>query len=148
MWFAHVTVANVVVRNDQFLMVKEKQNGKTVINQPAGHLEDGETLVDALIRETLEETRWEVRPVAALGVSQFVAPNGETYIRHSFLSGAAKHHSNSILDSDIDEVCWMSYDEIESHASQLRSPLVLNDLKRYREGTRFDIESLYFHAQK
>lgn len=145
MWFAHVTVANVVCKNDTFLMVKERDNGKLVINQPAGHLENNETLLDAVIRETLEETQWHIRPLYALGVSQYRAANGDTYIRHSFVSEALFFDETQSLDSDIEEVCWMSKQDILKARDFLRSPMVLNDIQRYHNGAHFDLDQLYFH---
>jgi 8-oxo-dGTP pyrophosphatase MutT (NUDIX family) len=148
MWFAHVTVANVVFRDGKFLMVKEYRDGELVINQPAGHLEDNETLIEALIRETLEETQWKVKPIAALGISQFTAKNGDTYIRHSFVSEALELDTSKPIDQDIVEVCWMSAEEIRSHARSSRSPLVLNDVMRFQSGAQFPIDDLYFNAPK
>jgi len=146
MWFAHVTVANVVVKSEKFLMVKEVKAGRMVINQPAGHLENGETLIQALLRETLEETGWEVKPLAALGISLFKAENGETYVRHTFLSEALGKREGASLDPDIAEACWMSMSEIQQQKHNLRSPLVLNDIKRYQSGARFPLDELYFDA--
>lgn len=144
MWFAHVTVANVVYKDGQFLMVKEIQDGLEVINQPAGHLEEGETLLEAVIRETLEETCWHIKPVKALGVSQFKASSGDTYIRHTFVSEALSFEKDAERDTDIIDACWMSAEEITAHASKLRSPLVLNDIQRFQTGPHFELNDMYF----
>ncbi len=77
----HVTVAAIARRDDQYLLVRESSQGESVLNQPAGHLEASETLTEAVVRETLEETCWQFNPLYLTGIYQFVAPNQETYIR-------------------------------------------------------------------
>jgi len=136
----------VVCKNDTYLMVKEISDGNEVWNQPAGHLENNETLLEALTRETLEETRWHVKPIAALGISQFKAPNGETYIRHSFSSEALYIEESYPRDRDIIDICWMSFEDIQANAKKLRSPLVLNDIKRYQTGAHFELNNMYFNC--
>ena len=137
--YPHVTVATTVFQNDTFLMVKESSNGEVVFNQPAGHLELGETLLQAAVRETLEETAWQVKLTGYLGVSQFVAPaNGVTYIRHSFVAEPLEHYTDRKLDDDIIEACWLSLPEIKQAA--LRSPLVLNDIQRFMAGKVYDLD--------
>ena len=143
MWFAHVTVANIVCKDSKFLIVKELSEGREVYNQPAGHLEDNENLIEAVIRETLEETRWHVKPVSALGISQFKTANGGTYLRHTFISDALSEDKDSLLDPDIIDVHWLSYEEILEKSGSLRSPMVLQDLKRYQNGARFKLNDLY-----
>lgn len=142
-WYPHVTVAVVVEKSNKFLMVKERSESSIVINQPAGHLEEGEALIEAAIRECLEETAWHVLPEAYLGVSHYLAPNQVSYIRHSFTAKPIEHDSDRNLDSDILEALWLSKDEIQSDAFTLRSPLVLNDIKRFENGTRMKIEDIF-----
>lgn len=131
--YPHVTVATVVHQNNKFLMVKEYSNEQIVINQPAGHLELDETLLDAAIRETKEESAWDVQLTGYLGVSQFTAPaNGVMYIRHSFAAKPLHFDESATLDSDIIEAVWMSLEEIEQHP--LRSPMVINDIRSFLAG--------------
>lgn len=141
--YPHLTVSCVVVKDKQFLLVKERSDGKLVLNQPAGHLELNETIIEAAVRETLEETGWHVEPRHLLGISQYKAPgNGVTYIRHSFVADALHREPHPRIDSDIVEVVWMTYDEVVANRTCLRSPLVLNDIERFRAGIQYDIRIL------
>ncbi len=86
-WYAHITVATIVTQNNMFLLVHENTENGQVYNQPAGHLEPNETLVEAAIRETLEETRWHIKPITFLGIKQYTSPiNNITYIRTTFIA--------------------------------------------------------------
>ena len=92
-WQPHITVATIVEDNGRFLFVEEVKNDKRVLNQPAGHLEANETLRDAAIRETLEETGWDVELTGVVGIYLYTAPsNGVTYQRVCFAAKAVKHH--------------------------------------------------------
>lgn len=141
-WFPHVTVAAVVKRDDKFLMVKEKnERGATVYNQPAGHLEENETLIQAMIRETLEETAWNVKPVAVLSFRMYKSPtNKVSYLRTSFIAEAITHNPTLALDEDIDEAVWLSAEEIQT--KKLRSPLVWQAIEEYEKGCRYPLEIL------
>ena len=145
MWLPHTTVAAIVEKDEKFLMVHELSDGKEVFNQPAGHLEADESLIEACIRETLEETQWIVEPTSFLGISQYLAPNGETYIRHSFIAKAIELNENSPLDKDILKACWLSYEDILDLGEKLRSPVVREDLIRYRQGFRIDLSAVRFY---
>lgn len=130
--YPHITVATVVEKEGKYLMVKERSDGAIVYNQPAGHLELGETLLQAAVRETAEETAWQVKLSAFLGVYHFVSPNnGITYIRHCFVAQAIKELEDRSLDPDIEEALWLELDEIKQLKSQLRSPLVLTTIEDY-----------------
>ena len=108
-WYPHTTVATIVEQNGLFLMVEEKDQGQTVFNQPAGHLDEGESLQAAAIRETIEETAWEVELESFLGTYQYLAPNnGCTYIRHCFIALPLRHHAGRMLDQDITAAHWLS----------------------------------------
>lgn len=135
----HITVAVVIPKDGKFLMVQERQNGKTVFNQPAGHLEYGENLIDAAIRETLEETCWHISPEHFLGVSTLLTPHGAHYVRHTFIASAVTFDENASRDKDIDAVHWLELGEIKKKESVLRSPLVLGDITRYLNGQRFPL---------
>ena len=119
----HITVATIVQRNGLFLMVEEFDNGKRVINQPAGHLETGETLIEAAVRETLEETGWMVELEHLVGIYQYHAAHQDiSTVRLAFKAKAIEQLRTSI-DPDISEVLWMGVDEIRQR--ETRSPMVI-----------------------
>jgi ADP-ribose pyrophosphatase YjhB (NUDIX family) len=103
-WSPHVTVAAVVERNDRFLMVREKsETGSLVYNQPAGHLQESESLIQAVMRETLEETGWQITPTAVLSLRLYTSPaNQITYLRTSFAAEAVAHYPDYAIDPVID----------------------------------------------
>lgn len=139
----HITVATVVERDGQFLMVKEQSDGLIVYNQPAGHLEENETLIAAAQRETLEETAWRVEIKYLLGVYQYTSPiNGICYVRHCFIADAIQQMQDRKLDADIIEASWLSLDELEAHKAEMRSPLVLKVIEDYMRGQRFPLTLL------
>lgn len=142
-WAPHVTVATVVEHDGRFLMVYEHSEGKTVYNQPAGHLEPEESLIEAAVRETLEETRWQVEPTALLGIGLYRAPaNGVTYLRHTFAARPVQEHPDSPLDPDIIEPRWLTRDELLAVKDQWRSPMVMQAVDDYLAGTRYPLELL------
>lgn len=143
-WCPHVTVATVVERDDRFLLVEERPEGPLVINQPAGHLEPGETLVEAALRETLEETGWrvEIRGVVGFGLYRSAA-NGETYYRTTFFARPLSQEPGATLDEEIVRPVWLSRDELLARESELRSPLVLASVQRYIDGHRYPLDILY-----
>ena len=136
----HITVATIVERAGKFLMVKEKSGGRLVYNQPAGHVEIEESLLDAAIRETLEETAWRVNLEQLLGIYQYTSPeNGITYIRHCFIAKAIDPRTERDLDEDIAEAVWISLEELEQRESDMRSPLVLEVLRDYMKGISYPL---------
>lgn len=143
-WSPHVTVAAVVQRNGRFLMVREKaETGELVYNQPAGHLEEDETLTEAVIRETLEETGWQVTPTGILSVRLYTSPlNQVTYLRTTFAADAVAHYPDYALDPVIDEALWMSEEEILRRTDEMRSELVLQSIRDYQQRQRFPLELL------
>lgn len=141
-WTPHVTVATVIAKDDRFLMVHENTDVGEVYNQPAGHLDPNETLIEAATRETREETGWNVQITALLAVNLYNAPNGLTYLRTSFAATPLEAIANAKLDKEIIEAVWLSYDEILQRKMQLRSPLVLSDIDRFRAGETYPLELL------
>ena len=135
-WCPHATVATVVVDSDRFLIVEERdrRSGKVVFNQPAGHLEEGESLMEAAVREVLEETRWRVSLTAYLGVAQLLAADGVSYLRHSFVAAPLEEITTQALDGGIIAAHWLTLEDIVALTPQLRSPLVMQTIDRYRQG--------------
>jgi 8-oxo-dGTP pyrophosphatase MutT (NUDIX family) len=142
-WPPHVTVATIVERDGRFLLVHEEAEGKQVYNQPAGHLEPNESLIEAAIRETFEETGWRVKPTALLGINLYQAPsNGVTYLRTSFIAEPVIFDREAKLDKEIIEAVWLTYEEILARRDQLRSPMTLQVIEDYRAGKHFPLAVL------
>jgi 8-oxo-dGTP pyrophosphatase MutT (NUDIX family) len=149
-WVPHVTVATVVEENSLFLLVHEwdKDRGRMVYNQPAGHWDEGESLLDAAIREAQEETAWRVELRYWLGLYSYVAPsNGFTYLRVAFV-GQTLERLNMPLDEGIHAAVWLDYATIceKQQAGELRSPLVLQVIDDYRAGRNLPLEVIYRHG--
>ena len=143
-WSPHVTVATIVEHLGDFLIVKEPINGKLLYNQPAGHLEAGETLIQAAKRETLEETGWLVDITHYLGMYVYYGKdNGVCYHRHCFIGQAQHAEAPGPLDPDIDSAHWLDYNDIIADPAMLRSPLVKRCLDDYRSGTRYPLSVLH-----
>jgi len=142
-WKPHVTVAAVVESGGRFLLVQERINDQSVYNQPAGHLEDGESLVAAVIRETLEETGWHFEPESIIGLYRWQHPGKErTYLRVAFAGRGVRHDAECLLDPEIEEVLWMSAAEMRRQTGSLRSPMVLRTVEDYLAGSRFPLSLL------
>lgn len=140
-WAPHVTVATIIERDDHFLMVYEEAEGHKVYNQPAGHLDPNETLKEAAIRETLEETGWTVELTGVVGVNLYTAPsNGITYLRTTFIAKTVSHDTDRPLDTGIIEAVWLTYEELLARKDQLRSPMTLQIIEEYRAGRRFPLD--------
>lgn len=139
-WAPHVTVATIIERDNRYLMVYEESDGKKVYNQPAGHLDPNETLYEAAIRETLEETGWTIQLTGVVGVNLYTAPsNNITYFRTTFIGDAVSHDTNRTLDTGIIEAVWLTYEELLERKDQLRSPMTLQIIEDYRTGRRFPL---------
>lgn len=134
-WYPHVTVATIVEDTGRFLLVEELKAGRLVFNQPAGHLEANETLRQAAIRETLEETGWHVELTGVLGIYLYTAPsNGVTYQRVCFVAKPIQHDSQRELDTGIVGAPWLSRDELAAQPERWRSELVLRCIDDYLRG--------------
>jgi 8-oxo-dGTP pyrophosphatase MutT (NUDIX family) len=142
-WRPHVTVACVVAQDDRYLMVEEEVTGRLAYNQPAGHLDDGESLAQAAVRETLEETGWTVRLEHFIGVHQWRSTeHGEGVVRFSFAAQALSHDPRRPLDTGIRRALWLTRAEIAALGDRLRSPLVLLSIDAWLAGRRLPLDSL------
>jgi len=136
----HVTVATIVEDNGRFLMVEELAEGRAVFNQPAGHLEADESLIQAALRETLEETGWDVELTAVTGIYLYTAPsNGITYQRICFAAKPVRHHPGLALDQGIIGPQWLTRDELMAQPTRWRSELVMHCIDDYLAGERFPL---------
>lgn len=136
----HVTVATIVEDHGRFLLVEEFAGGQAVFNQPAGHLEADESLIQAAVRETLEETGWDVELTAVTGIYLYTAPsNGVTYQRVCFAARPLAQRPNHPLDSGIIGPQWLTRDELAAQPEKLRSELVLRCIDDYLAGARHDL---------
>src|SRR3982751_655872 len=139
-WRPHVTVAAVVERDGRFLLVEEETDEGTVFNQPAGHLEPGESLLSAAARETLEETAHHFNPNALLGVYHFRnRPSNTTYLRFAFTGDITGHDEERVLDAGIIRAVWMSAGEIKANAERMRTPLVMRCVEDYECKRRYPL---------
>ncbi|MDP1766000.1 MAG: NUDIX hydrolase [Methylotenera sp.] len=142
-WKPHATVAAIVEDNGKFLLVEEATDRGNRFNQPAGHLEDNETLIQAVIRETLEETAYAFKPESLLGVYHWKHEhNDTTYLRFAFIGNVSNHQANMALDEGIIRTVWMTADEIRNNAKLIRSPQVLTCIEDYLRGQKFPLEVL------
>jgi 8-oxo-dGTP pyrophosphatase MutT (NUDIX family) len=138
-----VTVAAIIEREQRFLLVEERVAGRLVLNQPAGHLEPQESLLAAVVRETLEETGHRFEPRALVGVYLWHSDEAATsFLRVTFCGPAHAPAAVPALDEGIVGVHWLSHGQIISREQDLRSPMVLRCLNDYLAGARFPLECL------
>ena len=136
----HATVATIVERDGRYLLVKEQRDGKIVYNQPAGHIEHGESVIQAAVRETFEETGWNVLPIRFGGLSTYHAPNGISYLLSTLIAEALEEVPDTHLDEGILEAVWLDYEEILMIEDQLRSPVVKKVIDDYRLGISYPLD--------
>ena len=140
-WLPRLTVATIIERDGRFLLVEEYADGEELVyNQPAGHLDEHETLAAAAIRETLEETAWEVQIDAIVGLYYWTHPKGHTFVRTCFAGKALHHHPDQPLDRGIQRAVWLTREEIAALGPKLRSPMVLHCIDDYLAGKRYPLE--------
>lgn len=133
----------MIEKNDRFLLVEELIDGKMTLNQPAGHLEPDESLIEAAIRETQEETAWQFQPTAIVGIYRWQHPkNGETYMRYCFTGDVTQHDPTQALDADIHQAVWLTKQEFLTRQDSFRSPLVLDCFNDYLAGHRYPLTLL------
>ena len=139
-WKPSVTVAAVIERDGRFLFVQERSEGRLVLNQPAGHLDPGESLLEACRREVLEETAHRFEPAGLVGVYRWhYAPKDVTFLRFCF-HGTANEKVDAPLDKEIVALHWLSVDELKRRKAEHRSPLVLECVQDFLAGKRFPLE--------
>ena len=141
-WQPDVTVATIVVRDGQLLMVEERANGALVLNQPAGHLDPGESLVQAAVRETLEETGWQVQVESFVGCYQWHAPDGQQFLRFAFGARPLAHDPERALDTGIERALWLTPAQLRARADDHRSPLVWQVVADWLGGQRHPLAQL------
>lgn len=138
-----ITVAAVTETDGRFLVVEERINRRLVFNQPAGHVEHGESLVEAVIREVREETAWAFLPQALLGVYLWRNPaSGRSYMRFAFAGKVSDHDAQQPLDRGIVGTHWLSREDLRQREPRLRSPLVLRCIEDYIGGIRRPLETV------
>lgn len=137
----NTTVAAIIEQNGKFLLVEESTDRGNRFNQPAGHLEDGETIIQAVIRETMEESAYAFTPEYLLGVYHWKHPhNDTTYLRFAFVGKVGLHYPMQKLDDGIVQAVWMDIDEVRDKQNLMRSPQVLACFEDYLAGKRYPLE--------
>jgi 8-oxo-dGTP pyrophosphatase MutT (NUDIX family) len=138
-----VTVAAVAEENGRFLCVEERIRSRLVFNQPAGHVEDGETLLEALVREVREETAWAFEPESLLGIYLWRNPtSGRATLRFAFTGTVNNHDPVQPLDRGIVRTHWLTHAELREREPRLRSPLVLRCVDDYLTGRRLPLDAV------
>lgn len=146
-WKPNVTVAAVVCRDGKFLLVEEETEAGLAFNQPAGHLEQGESLVQAVVRETLEETAYHFRPTHLVGIYQWRHPSKElTYLRFAFGGELRGWEADRRLDEGIVGARWLSLDEIRATQARHRSPLILRGIEDSLAGRAAPLDLLVHYG--
>lgn len=145
-WIPHITVAAVIERDSRFLVVEEKVEGRFVYNQPAGHLEENESLTEAVVRETLEETGYHFRPKHISGIYHWQqAGNRETYIRIAFSGNLINQDSATVRDENIIAATWLDVETVRAlPASRRRSPMLLRCIEDYLAGRKYPLSLLSY----
>lgn len=142
-WKPHVTVSAVVQHQDRFLLVEERVGGRVQYNNPAGHLEEGESLTAAVRREVREEAARDFHPEVITGIYLWRnADSGKTFLRVSFAGGVSNHDPEQDLDDGILRTLWATRDEIASGDLEMRSPLVLQSIDDHLAQRHYPLEML------
>ena len=151
-WKPSVTVAGIIEKDGKYLLVEEHTPNGLMFNNPAGHLDPGESLVQACVREVLEETAFDFTPTALVGVylSRFLKQASAdepaqdiTYLRFAFTGELGAHAAVRALDVGIVRTLWMSIDEMQATQARHRSRLLLRCAQDHAAGQRFPLETVY-----
>ncbi len=146
-WKPNVTVAAVLMRDGKYLLVEEETEAGLAFNQPAGHLEEGEALVDAVVREALEETAYHFKPTHLIGIYNWKHPSKDiTYLRFAFGGELRGYDAERQLDAGIVGARWLSYEEVLATQERHRSPLILRCIDDLRAGKRYPLDLLVHYA--
>lgn len=146
-WKPHVTVAAIIEKEGRFLLVEEDTPDGVLLNQPAGHLEPGESLLAAVRRETLEESAWHFEPQHLVGIYQWRPPAHDlTYLRFSFAGALLEHEPARTLDTGILGTHWLTAEEIALSRARHRSPLVYDCVRDYLSGVRYPLALLHHYS--
>ncbi len=146
-WKPSVTVAAIVEQGGRYLLVEEQTPEGLCLNNPAGHLDPGESLLQGVVRETLEETARHFEPHALVGVymSRFQRHGGKqdvTYVRFAICGAVSDAEAGRALDDGIVRTLWLTPDEIRASRARHRSPLLLRCVEDHLAGRRYPLEAL------
>ncbi len=142
-WKPHATVAAIIERDNRFLMVEEISGNQNVYNQPAGHLDPDESLIEAAIRETQEETAWQFTPEYISGIYRWdQSSTNRCFLRVAFVGSCDNHDKEQPLDDGIIRALWLTRDELIAQTDKLRSPMVLRCIDDYLEGKKYPLDLL------
>jgi 8-oxo-dGTP pyrophosphatase MutT (NUDIX family) len=143
-WKPNTTVAAIIEDQGRYLMVEEETEEGIRINQPAGHLEKNESLLDGVVREALEETAYDFIPAHLLGVYHWQHPIKDvTYLRFAFIGKIGQHHPNRALDQGIIRAVWMSYEDLLACKDIHRSPQVIECVNDYQAGQKYPLSVIH-----
>ena len=146
-WKPNVTVAAVIERDGKYLLVEEETEDGIRFNQPAGHLEEGESLLEAVVREALEETRYIFHPTALVGIYQWPRPQRDiTYLRFAFAGQIVGEETQRQLDAGIIAPRWMTLDDVRATADRHRSPLIVQCIEDLAAGRRFPLDLIRHYS--
>lgn len=147
-WKPHVTVAAIVQRDGKFLLVEEETEAGLAFNQPAGHLEEGESLLDAVVRETLEETAYHFKPTHLVGVYNWTHPTKDdtTYLRFAFAGELRGYEADRTLDDGIVAARWLTPAEVRAAQARHRSPLIQRCIEDFMAGKQAPLELLVHYG--
>ncbi len=142
-WKPHVTVAAVIESEQRFLLVEEQVSSGIAFNQPAGHLDEAETLIDAVKREVMEETAWKFEPEQIISIQLWRKDSqADSFLRVCFSGKAHSHNPTQSLDKGIIQIHWLTRDEVAAKTALLRSPLVLESIDDYIKGDFYPLSLL------
>ena len=142
-WRPSVTVAAVIERDGRFLFVEERSDGRLVLNQPAGHLDPGESLAAACRREVMEETAHRFEPTALVGIYRWhYAPQDVTFLRFCFRGSVGAADPSAKLDKEIERLHWLTPEELRARRADHRSPLVQKCVEDFLAGQNFPLQIL------